>query len=137
MLQNAQYTGNPFVVNHPNAHWYAGAPLVSLEGYHLGMLCVVDNKPRSLLSSEDTSYLLDMASEMVHLFVQRQQERDQKQAGGSDEVGQNSLSSSKEVESSASSSAEVAALSETEDDKASKKRAASKCHTAKKTERGI
>jgi len=135
MLQDPQFSGIPFVINHPNARCYAGVPLVLPEGYRLGMLCVLDNKPRSLLSMEDTSYLQNMASETVRLFVQRRQGREQKQAGGSDEIGQNSVSSLKEVGNAAGSTAEIgASSSETEDDKACKKRAASKCRAAKKTE---
>jgi len=80
MLQDAWFSGNPFVTNHPNACWYAGVPLILPKGYRLGMLCIVDNKPRSLLSMEDMSSLMNMASEMVRLFVQRLNQKDKLKA---------------------------------------------------------
>ncbi|TMV11599.1 GAF domain-containing protein [Arenibacterium halophilum] len=39
---------NPLVAGEPNLRFYAGAPLVAEDGLPMGMLCVLDDKPRKL-----------------------------------------------------------------------------------------
>src|ERR687889_2305726 len=46
--QDARFADNPAVAVDGGVRFYAGAPLVTTEGFGLGTLCVVDSKPRRL-----------------------------------------------------------------------------------------
>lgn len=47
-----RFADSPIVKGGPKVTFYAGAPLVSPEGYPVGTLCVIDSKPHSLTESQ-------------------------------------------------------------------------------------
>ena len=62
-LADERFRQNPLVTDDPNVRFYAGAPLISQEGYALGTLCVIDRVPRNL--SEEQKESLKALSRLV------------------------------------------------------------------------
>ena len=59
---------NPLVVGPPHIRFYAGAPLVTDEGFRLGTLCVIDTCPRSMMTADEQATLRDLAALVVNEF---------------------------------------------------------------------
>ncbi len=60
--QDRRLTCNPFVQNEPGLRFYAGAPLITQDGFNLGTLCLLDTQPRPALSPEQQANLADLAA---------------------------------------------------------------------------
>lgn len=68
--EDQRFCDNPLLLNEPHVRFYAGAPLVSSDGYKLGTLCVIDDQPK-VLSPLQQNQLKLLAQNVVHLLEMR------------------------------------------------------------------
>jgi signal transduction histidine kinase len=78
-----RFHDNPLITSDPNLVFYAGAPLNSQEGYPLGTLCVIDNKPNDLNENQKESLKL-LSKQVTYLFELRK--KNQKLMKANEEV---------------------------------------------------
>lgn len=62
---DTRFDANPLVTGEPNIAFYAGAPLITKDGYALGSLCVIDSKPRTSFSKIEQQMLKDLAATVM------------------------------------------------------------------------
>lgn len=70
-----RFRDNPLVVGAPAIRFYAGAPLITPEGQHLGTLCIIDTMPR-VFSKRDGSRLAAIAKSVMQALVWRHESRE-------------------------------------------------------------
>ncbi len=68
--KDPRFARNPLVMGDPHIRFYAGAPLITTEGYALGTICVLDSKPRQLKPEQITA-LAALARQVVSQLDQR------------------------------------------------------------------
>ncbi len=67
-----RFSNNPLVTKDPYVVFYAGAPLISPDGYPIGTLCVIDHKPKTLNESQKACLkaLANQVSKLLDLRLQ-------------------------------------------------------------------
>jgi PAS domain S-box-containing protein len=71
-LRDPRFADNPLVREEPKIRFYAGAPLVSSDGFELGTLCVIDRVPREDLTEDQKTALRVLSRHvMLHLELRR------------------------------------------------------------------
>uniref|UniRef100_A0A7V5CUP6 diguanylate cyclase n=1 Tax=Acidobacterium capsulatum TaxID=33075 RepID=A0A7V5CUP6_9BACT len=70
--KDERFSGSPLVLEDPNIRFYAGMPIVSPEGFHVGTLCVLDKEPRELTEEKQVA-LRVLARQVATQFQMRRQ----------------------------------------------------------------
>lgn len=68
--EDERFFDNPLVTHDPFVIFYAGIPLINSDGFPLGTLCVIDNKPNHLDDSQIKA-LKALSSQLMKLFELR------------------------------------------------------------------
>ena len=68
---DARFANNALVTGTPHIRFYAGAPLLTPEGYPLGTLCTFDTVPRALSTDQREALRLLARQVMTHLELRR------------------------------------------------------------------
>ncbi|MFK7951298.1 MAG: PAS domain-containing protein [Ekhidna sp.] len=71
-VNDHRFVNNPYVVDNPKIRSYAGAALATKDGYHIGTICVIDNKPRNF--DEKDAALLKIISNRVMVLLELRKE---------------------------------------------------------------
>eukprot|EP00128_Syssomonas_multiformis_P011187 Colp12_sorted_trinity150504_noHs@16428 len=62
--KDPRFKENPLVTGRDHVRFYAGAPLITPDGYKLGTLCILDRKKRKM-TEEEKANLVDLAAIVV------------------------------------------------------------------------
>jgi PAS domain S-box-containing protein len=74
-LEDERFASTELVVGDPNIRFYAGMPLIDPNGFALGTLCVIDDKPNTL-NAEQRRALELLSKEAISLILNRRQKRE-------------------------------------------------------------
>lgn len=70
--EDARFCNNPLVTEDPHIRFYAGAPLITNDGFRLGTLCVINSQPATISLAQKNSLKILARSVMSLLELRRQ-----------------------------------------------------------------
>lgn len=73
--QDERFHDNPLVTSQPDIRFYAGVPLATPEGDHIGTLCVIDREPRQLTQKQLNAIGVLSKNIMAHLNLRLSHKR--------------------------------------------------------------
>ena len=76
--EDPRFHDNPNVVNDPHIAFYAGVPLVDHDGFALGTLCVIDQKPKRLTTTQRET-LKALSRQVINLMEMRRKSEQMEQ----------------------------------------------------------
>ena len=71
--EDERFRDNSLVTGAPHIRFYAGVPLTTSDGFSLGTLCIIDDRPRHDIAAGDLSVLEDLADVIVESLEMRLQ----------------------------------------------------------------
>jgi PAS domain S-box-containing protein len=95
LAADERHNANPMVTGEPHVRFYAGAPLITKDGFAIGSLCVIDMQPRELTEHQQKSILV-MAKQVVNLMefnfsINAMAEQNKKEQAQSIAIGESEL----------------------------------------------
>ncbi|HEY9403438.1 MAG TPA: ATP-binding protein [Pyrinomonadaceae bacterium] len=66
-----RFAKNPYVISDPHVRFYAAVPLITPDGHALGVLCVIDNVPRTLDDEQHEALNVLARQTMTQLQLRR------------------------------------------------------------------
>jgi signal transduction histidine kinase/CheY-like chemotaxis protein len=69
--QDERFEHNPLVTGEPNIRFYAGAPLVTTDGFSIGTLCIIDTNPRDTFHQFEVDRLVGLARIVMSILEMR------------------------------------------------------------------
>ena len=69
--KDPRFRNNPLVTGEGHLRFYAGAPLMTRDGFRVGTLCVIDTEARAEVTAQELSLMKDMAAMTVEVIESR------------------------------------------------------------------